>query len=431
MKPKDNFLKLLTELVNDESMSITNEYMKKVEKLISMYTDIFVKPQFQGKDKLCKIKIDSNRQYVDIIKKNFAVGEADREKGNILIKAGFLKDIPLGRSFQERRNLMIIEILGTVSHEARHFMQVRYRKELEAGAKGNKKRIELYKSILGEDCEEIARSTKDAITNNQFKVFADFYSIIHPEMTAPLQELREKMQEQESLYYASIHEQDARQASLNAIQNLMQLMEEKMEQDFEAYKFPERFEEVCDIFEAGLSFPEKNRKRRKGKDDLFSDMKDLVEDFQDIFKGIGKSVEEVKKRTAVLQEDMFNATDGILKQATVELAAVDAMVRHVDTEIENETVHEKQLSLARDQMKKLQPADFVIFAREMNNMPGREVYFNKIVGALAKMKYVRDFFRNKDNMRLLSDLLKNYKLDWAAEQLDDILGKTDDGNAIS
>ena len=226
MNKKNEFYKLLIDLTNDDSEEITEEYINKAEKAYSLYIDLFIRPKTEGIDSLCNITINKT----DIPKTTetaILYGSAKTDASEITLYVANLRktkqiveakqSLLISTNFKKERNAILMHLFMTTAHEVQHYYQSRLRQELEKGENGDKKIIDFYKQLLGEDAERIAQDSGHITTTQHLETLRDFLRKAGKD-TATCDEIIDS--HHTSVYLPSSHEYDAREASINAMNEL-------------------------------------------------------------------------------------------------------------------------------------------------------------------------------------------------------------------
>lgn len=213
---KDRLVELIVELTTKYNLD-ENAFMKKAEESFKLFAELFVENKLEGKDTLNKMKFNRKPSMYD------ALASTSAKTGEVTINSGFLK----AAGIRERIDLYA-EMLLAVEHEYRHSFQVEYGKLLEQGDKADKEKLEMYKRMF-EDTgrgEEIARSARDRLSSEEVVDFMDeFYVVAHPEAQKELNYLISQLQNNnDSLYWASLHEIDARRVERTATVELNRMV---------------------------------------------------------------------------------------------------------------------------------------------------------------------------------------------------------------
>lgn len=420
-RKEEKFMQLLDELVQDEStFPLPKEYMDKVEKLMKLYVEVYVEPIVKGNDKLSKISYNKDAQNVDV-KQKMTLGATDAESGNIKINIGLLQDVEPGLNYVERRNKMLFALIGTVSHEARHSFQVIYRKLLEKNNKKDIKKLEFYKKLLGEKAEEIADSTLNGLTNEQLEAYLLIMQITHPDLQDHFNALSDGMKQTSSLYYASLHEQDARQAELEAKSFLLERIMLRAEQRFDACKFPEKFDQMIKTFD-GVFTLDTPKKRRGKKDDLSGDLSDVLKGLQKIGKKAGKAKNKIDKQRGSLSDTLLDFTSAFLKQHETFMEGLQSVTDTISNEI---ILQENQIKVVEevvDMMKGFSPIELATYAEAVKDDPEKELMFTYALKGLSGNKYTARFFIDEKNLEKTKIFLRNKNLIWACDMLDETFG---------
>ena len=416
-KKEEKFMKLLDEIVQDDSRPpLSKAFMDKVEKLIELYAEVYIKPIVKGQDKFCKMTCNKAPQNVDV-EKSMELGATDAKTGDITINIGLLKDVKPGVNYVERRNRLLFSLLGTVAHESRHYFQVRYRQLLEKMSEKDIKKMAFYKQILGDKAEEIADSTTNGLTNGQLEVYITILQITHPELHDQMKFLLEEMKKTNSLYYASAHEQDARNAAIEANNHLLERIVARAEQKFDACKFPEKFEDMTKIFN-GVFTPGKPKKRRGKKDDLFGDFYDSIDEIVGVGKRAGKAKNKFDKARGSLTRDFLDFTDGFIKQAETFTQGLQSVSEGIEKEVILQQNQVQVVDQVVDLMKNFSAIELVTYADAISEDSEKELLFAYALKGLIANKYTATFFLKEENIVNSILLMKKRNLNWASDMLE-------------
>ena len=310
-------------------------------------------------------------------------------------------------------------MLGTVAHESRHYFQVRYRQLIEKLNEKDIKKMAFYKQLLGDKADEIADSTVNGLTNKQLEVYITILQITHPELHEEMKILLEEMKKSNSIYYASAHEQDARNAAIEANGRLLERIVARAEQKFDACKFPERFEDLAKIFEGTFAL-DKPKKRRGKKDDLFGDFYDSIDEFVGVAKRIGKGKGKIDKVRGSLADDLNEFTEGFLKQTETFMQGLNSVSQSIENEMILQQNQVQVVDEIVDLMKNFSAPELVAYAEAISEDSEKELLFAYALKGLIANKYTAKFFLKEENVVHAILLMKKKNIDWAS----DILEKT-------
>lgn len=198
-----------------------NNYLDKVEDAIKMYISHFLKPKYEGLDVLGEISFNKT-------KTSDSYGDTTIDGSKITLHIANLLSPDILTT--EQRNLEFFHFFMTAEHEVRHYYQVKLRQELEKGDLADKDKIEKYKNVFGDKAEEIAYSTEEIITDKHISALKHFLDSNTAHLSnSEYNDLKKQLENLENfhqyyIYLPSLHEFDARQASLKAITNISEML---------------------------------------------------------------------------------------------------------------------------------------------------------------------------------------------------------------
>ena len=184
---------LMSDLLSDQSPSIDKRYVQKLEKMLQLFKDIYIKPQLGGKDKLAALDF---RQYQSIQNEGemteWGFYDVDKKKVVLNLRNLFqLNGITFGLdpngdsaaeremfdSFFKKRNSSVFSLIMAIIHEYRHFFQDKYVVLADNSPEGVKdlSKIEKFWKVKG-------------FIKNHEQVYG---SIINPEGKNPAEKMRE------------------------------------------------------------------------------------------------------------------------------------------------------------------------------------------------------------------------------------------------
>jgi len=262
MKEKSNkkFSKLcrwLDELMSDKSILTSKSYVRKLEKMLNLFAELYILPDLQGIDDLCEIVYDEKDGNMPTEDAKYRLGVADGETRTIVLYVGLLFDLPaisyqqfcashnieLGGQLTEKqldlfvafnrrkRNEFVVIFMDSIAHESRHINQLRYLLYKESD---NTEKKNLYLSMFGQDGDKIVGKVyKDELLEKPVLNIISFLiesGDLHVDEKLSLNKFKDE-EINYILYFKQPDEKDAREYSHEKIRTFKQDLVKYMQEE--------------------------------------------------------------------------------------------------------------------------------------------------------------------------------------------------------
>ena len=404
-KRESDFYKMLVDVLNDDSTSMTEEYVDKVEALIKEHIELHIKPQLEGTEKLAKCSFNKNAITKADLEKDKIILGTTSEKPEARLILGYLYSVPTYSEtrFKEMRNRLVMHMITSADHEYRHTFQVLFAKECRK-KHPNKKKLELFVKMFGQDkAIDIVHSINDHYNKEPYfgaEKFLKFLSEAYPQERGDFQKIMDELKKGMAFYYVSDHEMDAREAERAALVKLVELVKNGVGAVLADHAPSEKAVEKLG----------KLPMKYVGKGKADGSVNQLVRDVKGLARGLAEASAEAKK----MGIKMEGGIEGMLKGINAANDVIDTFLRNTMQEIE---VLDNQMDLVefvREMMRGFSPAEIVAYAQQTRVNERSEGEFALKLLELSEVPIIKQFFGKKENIEETIKQLEEAGLDSAA-----------------